>query len=51
MSATPELSRRFALADIGTIPKRVSFAASAAESAALARRFGLVSLQGLSAEA
>ena len=51
MSATPELSRRFALADIGTIPKRVSFAASAAESAALARRFGLVSLQALSAEA
>lgn len=51
MTDTPEFSRRFALADIGTVPKRVSLAADAAECAALARRFGLVSLETLAAEA
>lgn len=51
MTSTPEFSRCFALADIGTVAKRVSLAADAAECAALARRFGLVSLESLTAEA
>lgn len=51
MTPAPEFSRRFALADIGAVPRRVSLSASASECAALARRFGLVSLQALSAEA
>lgn len=51
MSGAPEFSRRFALADIGATPKHVSLAADAAECAALARRFGLASLELLSAEA
>ena len=44
MSAAPEFSRRFALAEIGTVPKHVAVAADGAECAALARRFGLASL-------
>lgn len=51
MSDAPEFSRRFAVADIGAVPKHVSLAADAAERAALARRFGLVSLEALSVEA
>ena len=51
MSAAPEFSRRFALAEIGTVPKHVAVAADGAECAALARRFGLASLDLLSAEA
>ena len=51
MSEAPELSRPFALADIGAAPKSVSIAATEAERTALARRFGLVSLDALSAEA
>lgn len=51
MSAGPEFSRRFALAEIGTVPKHVALAADGAECAALARRFGLASLDLLSAEA
>ena len=51
MSEGPELSRRFALADIGSDPKPVSISADDSERAALARRFGLISLDTLSADA
>lgn len=51
MSDTPEFSRRFALADIGAVPKRVRLVADAAECRALARRFRLVALDSLEAEA
>jgi uncharacterized metal-binding protein YceD (DUF177 family) len=51
MSGAPEFSRRFALADIGAVPKHVSLAADTAERTALARRFALASLEALSAEA
>ncbi len=51
MSGAPEFSRRFALADIGTVPKRVKLAADAAECRALARRFRLVALDALVADA
>lgn len=47
MSSTPELSRRFALADIGAEPRAVVVVAEDAERTALARRFGLVSLDAL----
>lgn len=51
MTVAHELSRLFPLADIGSVPKPVSVIASQSECAAVARRFGLVSLDGLSAEA
>lgn len=51
MNELPELSRRFALADIGTAAKPVSISADEAECAALARRFGLAALEALSAKA
>ena len=51
MSEAPEFSRLFALADIGAEPKSVSISANEAERVALARRFGLLSLELLSAEA
>lgn len=44
------MSRLFALADIGSAPKTVSITADDDERAALARRFGLVSLDALSAD-
>ena len=47
MSNAPELSRRFALADIGAEPKPVVVVADDQERTALARRFGLVSLNAL----
>ena len=49
MSNVPELSRRFALADIGAEPRSVEVVADARERTALARRFGLVSLDSLTA--
>lgn len=51
MSDRPEFSRRYSLAEIGATPRAVSIEASPEERAALARRFGLVSLDALSAEA
>lgn len=51
MSSAPEFSRRFALADIGAVPKRVSLVADAAECRGLARRFRLVAVDSLAAEA
>ncbi len=47
MDDSPELSRRFALADIGAEPRSVVVSADAGERKALARRFGLVSLDAL----
>lgn len=51
MSDAPEFSRRFPLAEIGTVAKHVAVAADGAECSALARRFGLASIDLLSAEA
>lgn len=51
MSDTPEFSRRFTLAEIGTVPKAVTVTADSAECLALSRRFGLHSLDRLSASA
>ena len=51
MNTVSEFSRRFALADIGAVPKRVSFVADAAECRALAGRFRLVAIDSLGAEA
>lgn len=50
MTDAPEFSRRFALADIGAVPKRVALAADPAECRALARRFRLVAIDALAAE-
>jgi uncharacterized metal-binding protein YceD (DUF177 family) len=49
MDTAPELSRRFALADIGAEPKTVTVVADAGERKALARRFALGSLDALMA--
>lgn len=49
MSAAPEFSRRVPLLRIGSEPYRQQISASAAERAALARRFGLVALDRLDA--
>lgn len=46
-----EFARLYPLADIGSEPRRVEIAAESDERAALARRFGLLSLDALSAEA
>lgn len=52
MSQTaPEFSRTFNLDTIGTVPRSVSLLASDAECAALAMRFGLLSLAKLTATA
>ena len=51
MTDAPEFSRRFPLAEIGTVPKHVEIVADETECAAVARRFGLVSLDLLSAKA
>ncbi len=49
MTAAPEFSRPLAASDIGAATRRAALEATAAERAALAIRFGLVSLAGLSA--
>lgn len=51
MSEAPEFSRRFSLAEIGSAPRSVTIEADKAERAALAKRFGLVALDALAAEA
>jgi uncharacterized metal-binding protein YceD (DUF177 family) len=48
---TPEFSRSFRIDTIGTTPRQVAIAAEPAEREALARRFNLVSIDSLSAEA
>lgn len=50
MSAAPEFTRLVSLARLGSEPYRQEIAATAAEREALARRFGLVSLDRLAAE-
>lgn len=47
---TPELSRLVRVAEIGTVPRREAVVATAAEGAALARRFDLLALTGLAAD-
>jgi uncharacterized metal-binding protein YceD (DUF177 family) len=51
MSDAVEFSRRFALADIGAMPKHVRLVADADECRALARRFRLIDVGSLEAEA
>jgi uncharacterized metal-binding protein YceD (DUF177 family) len=51
MNKTPEFSRIFRLDAIGGEPRTVTIEADAAERAALAARFGLVSIERLEAEA
>jgi uncharacterized metal-binding protein YceD (DUF177 family) len=48
---TPEFSRPIRIDTLGTAPRRIEIAAEEAERAALALRFGLVSLDSLAAEA
>lgn len=48
---TPEFSRAFALDTIGTAERLEKIAAAPEECAALAKRFGLISIEGLSATA
>ena len=48
---TPEFSRRYALDSIGSAPRAVTVEADAGERAALARRFDLVALDALRANA
>jgi len=47
----PEFSRTFRLDELGTAPRAVAVAADEAERAALASRFGLLSVETLSATA
>ena len=51
MSAAPEFSRTFRVDTLGTAPRSVAIGADEPERAALADRFGLVSIAALSAEA
>jgi uncharacterized metal-binding protein YceD (DUF177 family) len=51
MSANPEFSRPVRVDTLGNQPRRVEIAADEGERAALARRFSLVSIERLSAEA
>jgi uncharacterized metal-binding protein YceD (DUF177 family) len=51
MMPQPEFSRPFPLDTLGPAPRRVSIEAAEAEREALARRFGLVAIHGLAAEA
>ena len=51
MTQPPEFARPFRLDTIGGEPRRVQIAAEEAERAALAERFGLVSIARLEAEA
>jgi len=48
---TPEFSRPFRLDELGSAPRAVTIEASAAERAALAARFGLLSIESLVASA
>lgn len=48
---TPEFSRRYALDSLGSAPRKLSLEATAEERAALAARFGLVTLDALTAMA
>lgn len=48
---TPEFSRPFRLDELGSAPRGVTIEADAAERAALAKRFGLLSIDRLSADA
>lgn len=48
---TPEFSRPFRLDELGTAPRSVTVEAAEAECAALATRFGLLSIDDLSASA
>jgi len=48
---TPEFSRPFRLDELGTAPRNVAIEADEAERAALAKRFGLISVDSLSAKA
>jgi len=48
---TPEFSRIFRLDELGTAPRDVAIEANDAERAALAKRFGLISVDSLSAKA
>ena len=48
---TPEFSRTFRLDELGTAPRGVAVEADEAERAALAKRFGLISIDSLSAKA
>ncbi|WBO22641.1 YceD family protein [Sphingomonas abietis] len=51
MNGTPEFSRPYRIDTIGEEPRGVHIEADAAERAALATRFGLVSIDSLSADA
>jgi len=51
MTATPEFSRPVRIDTLGTTPKHVEIGADEKERAALARRFGIVEIERLSAEA
>jgi uncharacterized metal-binding protein YceD (DUF177 family) len=48
---TPEFSRPFRLDELGSAPRAVAIEADPAERAALARRFGLLSIDRLTADA
>lgn len=48
---TPEFSRRYALDSIGSVPRVVTIEADEAERSALAKRFDLVVLETLTADA
>jgi uncharacterized metal-binding protein YceD (DUF177 family) len=48
---TPEFSRSYRIDTLGSAPRHVEIEADDAERAALARRFGLVEIESLSAEA
>ena len=48
---TPEFSRPFRLDELGAAPRSVTIEATEAERAALATRFGLLSIESLSASA
>ncbi len=50
MMAVPEFSRPFAVADIGQARRSHALVADGAERAALARRFGLLALDGFEAD-
>jgi uncharacterized metal-binding protein YceD (DUF177 family) len=51
MTSPPEFSRSVRIDTLGPAPRQVSIGANADERAALARRFGLVAIDHLSAEA
>lgn len=48
---TPEFSRRYTLDSIGSAPRAVTIEADAAERAALTKRFDLIALDALTADA